>query len=467
MVLDYSTCLLRLTDLEREKLQLVVAALKVSEYTNDVDDFRRPYDSRKRMVHAMVELFDIITGLAVASDVIPKSTKNALLAGESKLSVLVPLLEELFEILRRHKRLNPFSHREEYGKLLMLLQDVQNRLVSSVLGIESNLVIPCRTVGSALREIGAEELLNDKEMTTVGYLRKRGREKEEGMKAVVDKYGGEDPRKREVVERCLRSMDDVHQFLQSNCKPLWYLSECVKDEFQSINNSGAYNLSITAGRGGACFSHNHKTQCQYVRESLYLWETVQWRIFELWEAAESDMLVGGGRRYDFVNTGQGYHRMCVAPKSYSTMSACVQHAEHRMGGWVGIKVIHLGDHDVPNPLVFIDKYTVIPHIVQPIVHVLHELRRAFGVENCEDEESAGETITYPGLKEFLESKYGNYKKLKMMILSDFFKHAFDGSGDDGGSCIDGRLTSAWNWCHELHNKPYYDAFVLTGFNGFD
>ena len=40
-------------------------------------------------------------------------------------------------------------------------------------------------------------------------------------------------------------------------------------------------------------------------------------------------------------------------------------------------------------------------------------------------------------------------------------------GDDGGSCIDGRLTSAWNWCSKLHKKPYYYAFMFTGFQGFD
>lgn len=38
---------------------------------------------------------------------------------------------------------------------------------------------------------------------------------------------------------------------------------------------------------------------------------------------------------------------------------------------------------------------------------------------------------------------------------------------DAGSCIDGRLTSAWNWCSNLHKKPYYHLFKLAGFVGFD
>eukprot|EP00039_Didymoeca_costata_P030437 m.29538 g.29538 ORF g.29538 m.29538 type:complete len:56 (-) comp8113_c0_seq1:45-212(-) len=36
-----------------------------------------------------------------------------------------------------------------------------------------------------------------------------------------------------------------------------------------------------------------------------------------------------------------------------------------------------------------------------------------------------------------------------------------------GSCIDGRLTSAWNWCSTLPDKPFFPIFRLSGFVGFD
>jgi Protein of unknown function (DUF2009) len=72
----------------------------------------------------------------------------------------------------------------------------------------------------------------------------------------------------------------------------------------------------------------------------------------------------------------------------------------------------------------------------------------------------------PALRAYIDAEYGSLDALYLEIFGDFFRHAFDGSGADNfydaGSCIDGRLTSAWNWCSSLEKKRYFYVFLLAG-----
>jgi hypothetical protein len=57
------------------------------------------------------------------------------------------------------------------------------------------------------------------------------------------------------------------------------------------------------------------------------------------------------------------------------------------------------------------------------------------------------------LGRYINAEWGSTMNCQLAILTDFFTHGFDGSGADNfmdaGSCIDGRLTSAWEWCSKL------------------
>jgi hypothetical protein len=100
---------------------------------------------------------------------------------------------------------------------------------------------------------------------------------------------------------------------------------------------------------------------------------------------------------------------------------------------------------------FIDKYSQIYRILLPICNTIAQIPSL--QQN-------------PAINAYITEQFGSVENLCKEILADFFRHGFDGSGADNfydaGSCIDGRLTSAWNWCSSLEKKSYFPVFLLTG-----
>lgn len=217
-------------------------------------------------------------------------------------------------------------------------------------------------------------------------------------------------------------------------------------------------LDIIGGEGGARLTHSHSTQFLYVKQSLMLWKSIVSEFFKLWSMAENDLLQTGNT-YHLRDTGQGMNRMQSCPNVGREMNKILTKLYSALEGerWVGSSVVHLNDSNVPNAFIFIDKYTQVSRILNPIVSVLERLPVL-----CRESQAVHRVVM---------REYGSVDLCRMEILQDFFRHGFDGSGADNGfsagSCIDGRLTSAWNWCNRLEKKRFFQVFLLCGFVGFD
>jgi hypothetical protein len=262
---------------------------------------------------------------------------------------------------------------------------------------------------------------------------------------------------------CYAPVADMLAFLEQT-----FDAETARDEES--------DLSIQAGRDGCKFSHTHNVQYQFVRQSLMLWCEIQRQMFRLWLAADADLLSPQG--YRLVNTGQGLNRVQPAPKVSSAMSEILGIVRQQVGrNWVGLSVVHLGDRDVPNALFFIDKYTQVPRILAPLARTVHAVERIalnprtwhfvnfFLLDRkAPRDDAAPSERTQPPTPELREHAVAVTRK---RILRSFFRLGFNGDGDDGGSCIDGRLTSAWNWCSKVESKIFFPIFQLSQFGGFD
>lgn len=475
---------LRLTPEERGLLGILEGALYVSEYTDQVDVYHIGNKSR-RMALQIQQVCAILAGLVVANnfDVARRPLMERSFAENQH------FFRMLFEIGRRYKILNPDKLRGSYGKLIHMLQDSVKAEV--VRAIEFECVAPVRTVASLVQQKKkGTELMRDpllavatreiySESKTRAEVDAETREKSEAVAELKRRYaekapegtpapkppgdlaellrGGRQPSETDTlltedsIETIVASISDHFAFQRFNREPVERIIGYLKTYFDPSKERD-YSLEIQRGRAGSCLTHSHRTQYTFVLQSLLLWREIMGNMFALWQMTEEDLL-DQDASYRLCDTGQGLNRVQHAPRVSKTMHQILHKVQSEVGSWVGLSVVHLGDRDVPNALVFIDKYTQVPRILAPIVRAVDRLPEVYA--------------SSPAIKTLIDAEYNGVEVLRMAILQDFFRHGFDGSGDDGGSCVDGRLTSCWNWCSKVEKKKYFAAFLLTGFTGFD
>jgi len=109
---------LRLTLPERKYLRLLEAALTVSEYTDKIDTIGFGLSKAKRIVHQIRELCAIMSGLLISADY----KKGQELFTDRDFQANAGFYQQVFELGRRHKIMNPDKMRTTYGKLIYLLQ---------------------------------------------------------------------------------------------------------------------------------------------------------------------------------------------------------------------------------------------------------------------------------------------------------------------------------------------------------
>ena len=119
---------LRLTLPERKILRLVEAALTVSEYTDKIDTIGFGLSKAKRIVHQIRELCAIMSGLLISADY----KRGQELFTDRDFQANAEFFQQVFELGRRHKIMNPDKMRTTYGKLIYLLQVSRKKLLLTV-----------------------------------------------------------------------------------------------------------------------------------------------------------------------------------------------------------------------------------------------------------------------------------------------------------------------------------------------
>jgi hypothetical protein len=452
---------LRLNPKERKAQRLMRGAILASNYTDLIDTEALATDKVKRNHAILKNVVSTLVGVLMATDM----AEGIMLQEEKDFEKFKVFFPRVVEAYRRYKIMNPDLMRTDYVKFLYLVQDAVSPEVAELIGY--SLATPVQTVKQFLTAMGIPEMLKDSRLpvciTPVPAIKDRNklnkalRHKDLTVESMVRDWAAKGNQKKENVELAIRSLNDACCFANDNVDSTEELLTLFKKHFSpEAPSDRRVDLSINEGTGGSRLTHPHTTQYTFVLQSLTLWKHLSKEFFQLWIVAEEDML-DPANPYVFRRTGQGYQRVQPAPRLYRRISETLERTKKELGQWVGSEKIHLGDDQVPNAFQFIEKYAQISRIIIPILRTIKAIEGPIS----EDTDKV----------DYMKEVWGSPQKAVLAILVDFFRHGFDGSGgdnmEDAGSCIDGRLTSAWNWCNSIKEKPYYPLFLLAGFSSFD
>ncbi len=429
----------RLTLKERRKLRFIQAVFRTSDYTNVVDGAHFASDM-KRTNQIFKCIRAILIGLISGFDF-----KIGKLCCENpeKIADYKEFLSQCFEVTRRYKIMNPEKMRSEYGKMILFLQDTMTKTVSDELGFEC--VTPIVTVYDELAQAGCLDVLRSEWIATATMeILPDGKSRDQIQREIkvknfaIDKLAKKFANNKisgDRIKDLLYSIADNSNFLNGFCRPIEQMIAWLKHYFQAdgIKDDDEWSLAIYGGENGANLTHAHDRQYHYVLQSLTLWREIVFDMYRLWYLAEQDLLDKDLLPYKLRDTGQGLHRMQPAPRTSKAMHGILFAVQQRLGGtkhgWVGSNVIHLGDDNVANALIFIDKYQQVSRILNPVVRCIKDIDSVM--------------MKDIGLAKYIEHAWQGPERAKKVILHDFFRFAFDGSGGDdlfvAGSCIDGRL----------------------------
>jgi Protein of unknown function (DUF2009) len=365
---------LRVTAEERQLLQLLEAALNVSEYTDKVDIVMR-FNKRRVIQEELGHMLATMSGLAVAGNVLGGEK----LIGSKSLADNAEFFAKVFEVGRRYKIANPSKMRGTYGKMMFMLQDAE------ATKLDISLVNDVKMVTTMLQQKGpkAVQLLEDMRLliatqeVTVARVGRDGlaaalTAKKQARAALIEAHSSAQLSAAEI-DLVIESINDANNYLECNMGPVATMLELLRSNFDKHKYEEPYSLALKAqprytrssgyGSFGDSYSssgfgfdsfnslnrshssaklcHDHPTQYTFVTQSLRLWTEAMRSMYRLWLAADSDLL-SGRATYRLCNTGQGLNRVQSCPSVSSQMRRVLNIVQSECGAWVGLSVVHLG-----------------------------------------------------------------------------------------------------------------------------